>query len=265
MTARPIAFVREGDTPYESITIVLAAGETRKLGGTLRYLLLTNPTDGTKLLVSFNGASFYNLPAGEQLQDFEADGFWIQNTDVVANTVTVVTGMASLNAQHVVIDSSSPLTVSVTGTLPISSVDLGVKADAAATTDTGTFSLIALFKRLLAKFDVLIKSTYSVDSLGSTNEILISAGVHRVYSADIVNTTGATKYVRLYDKVTAPIPGTDISKRVIAVPATSSVHLEWAAGDNYASGLGIAITGAAAYNDATAVAAHDVQLTLNYV
>ena len=33
----------------------------------------------------------------------------------------------------------------------VSSVDLGVKADTAATTDTGTFSLIALVKRLLAK------------------------------------------------------------------------------------------------------------------
>lgn len=33
----------------------------------------------------------------------------------------------------------------------VSSVDLGSKTDAAATTDTGTFSLIALFKRLLTK------------------------------------------------------------------------------------------------------------------
>ncbi len=89
--------------------------------------------------------------------------------------------------------------------------------------------------------------------------------MHRVYSLDAVNTTGAIKYVRLYDKVTAPIVGTDVSKRVIAIPATSSVHLTWDAGDNYASGLGIGISGAAAYNDATAVAAHDVQLTVNYV
>jgi hypothetical protein len=200
MTARPIAFVREGDVPYQAITIILAAGETRAIPGTLRYLLLTAATDGTKLLVSFNGSSFYNLPTGEQLQDFEADGFWIQNTDVAPNTVTLTTGMASLNAQHVVIDSSSPLTVTLSGTSPVSSVDLGVKADTVATTDTGTFSLIALFKRLLAKFDVLTKSVYSVNALATTNAAVVKASAGRVHSIQAFNAAAATKYVRLYDK-----------------------------------------------------------------
>lgn len=265
MTARPIAFVRDGDVPYQAITIILAAGETRSIPGTLRYLLLTAATDGTKLLISFNGSSFFNLPSGEQLQDFEADGFWIQNTDVAPNTVTVTTGMASLQALHVVIDSSSPLTVTLSGTSPVSSVDLGVKADAAATTDTGTFSLIALFKRLLAKFDVLTKSVYTVDSLGTTNAAVVKASAGRVHSVNIVNTTGATKYVRLYDLAVAPTVGTSVAMRVYAVPATSSLHVAFPGADTYATGIAIAITGAAAYNDATAVAAHDVQLTINYV
>jgi hypothetical protein len=265
MTARPIAFVREGDVPYQAITIILAAGETRAIPGTLRYLLLTAATDGTKLLVSFNGSSFYNLPTGEQLQDFEADGFWIQNTDVAPNTVTLTTGMASLNAQHVVIDSSSPLTVTLSGTSPVSSVDLGVKADTVATTDTGTFSLIALFKRLLAKFDVLTKSVYSVNALATTNAAVVKASAGRVHSIQAFNAAAATKYVRLYDKASAPTVGTDIAMRVIAIPATSSKEIAFPGADTYANGIAIAITGAAAATDATAVAAGDVQLTINYV
>lgn len=264
MANQPTAFVREGDVPYQSIPLILAAGETRQIPGTLRYVLLKDITTESKIFISFNGASFWALPSFEQLQNFESDSIWIQNTDVAPNAVTIVTGMATLNATRVVIDSTSTLNVAVTGTAAVSSVDLGAKADAAATTDAGTFSLISLFKRLLGKFDTLIKSTYSVDSLATTNAAAIAAGARRVYSASIMNTSGATKYVRLYDKLAAPTVGTDIPLRVIAVPATSSKEVAWPAGDNYALGLGIAITGAAAYNDATAVAAHDVQLTLNY-
>lgn len=40
----------------------------------------------------------------------------------------------------------------------VTSVDLGVKADASATTDTGTFSLISLTKRALEKFTVMVAS-----------------------------------------------------------------------------------------------------------
>lgn len=44
------------------------------------------------------------------------------------------------------------------GTAGSISAGIGAKADAAATTDTGTFSLIALFKRLLAKITAFLTS-----------------------------------------------------------------------------------------------------------
>ena len=46
-------------------------------------------------------------------------------------------------------------------------VTLGAKADAAASTDTGTFSLISLFKRLLGKF--LVGSQLHAAALATTN------------------------------------------------------------------------------------------------
>lgn len=236
MTQRPIAFVRDGDVPYQTIPVILAAGETREIPGALRYLLLTGATDSTKILISFNGAAFYNLPTGEQLQDFEAETFWIQNTDVIANAVTIVTGMASLNAQHVVIDSSAPITVSVSGTVTTSE----------------------------AKLDPLAKSVYAVDSLATTNAANIKASAGRLYSLMAVNTTAAAKFVRLYDKATAPTVGTDIALRVIVIPANSSVAIDFAAGHQFSAGISIAITNAIAYNDATAVAAHDVQLAATF-
>jgi len=49
-------------------------------------------------------------------------------------------------------------------TQPVSSVDLGVKADSAASSDTGTFSLISLFKRLLEKFTTLNTKDFSTSA-----------------------------------------------------------------------------------------------------
>lgn len=49
--------------------------------------------------------------------------------------------------------------------------DLGAPADAAATTDTGTFSLIALVKRLLGKIPTLVAGRFPVDGSGVTQPV----------------------------------------------------------------------------------------------
>jgi hypothetical protein len=78
--------------------------------------------------------------------------------------------------------------------LRVTSVDLGVKADTVATTDTGTFSLIALFKRLLAKVTALISTQTIVLSvppqvvaIGSTSTQ--SATFNATTSRIILNST----------------------------------------------------------------------------
>ncbi len=237
MAVRPMAFLRDGDVPYQSISIIMQVGETRLIPGTLRYVQLRAATDPTKINISFNGSSFYNLPQGEQLADFEADGIWIQNTDVAPNAVTIVTGMASLNSTRVIIDSSTALTTTILGTAAVSSVQL----------------------------DALVKSVYALSSLATNNAALIASGVRRVHSLTMFNASAGIKYVRLYDKATAPTVGTDVAFRVYAIPAGLSLTVAFPGGDQFALGLGIAITGAAPYNDNTAVAANDVQLALVYV
>lgn len=68
-------------------------------------------------------------------------------------------------------------------TQPISSVDLGVKADISATTDTGTFSLISLFKRLLEKFTTLNAKDFSTranQDLQLTQETLFNTNINNL-------------------------------------------------------------------------------------
>jgi len=75
--------------------------------------------------------------------------------DTAASTPSVVYSIW-LNATTGLVLASAPSSANyAAATQQITSVDIGTKADAAASTDTGTFSLISLSKRLLTKIPVL--------------------------------------------------------------------------------------------------------------
>lgn len=101
-------------------------------------------------------------------------------------------------------------------------------------------------------------NAYKTTAAASTNAANIKTTAARVYGYRYTNTSAATKFVRLYNKATAPTVGTDSPIMVIPVPAGQSVATEFAYPVAFASGLGISVTGAAADLDATAVAVNDV-------
>jgi hypothetical protein len=258
--------VTNSQNPYQNDTFVLAAGEVRMVIGALSSFAILSATFQNDVAISCTDGSgtFYNVPFGVTLE-FPAPVFlWIKNTNAAQNTVAVGSGSAKI--YQTIVGGGA---VSITGTAAVSVADSadvaqGGKNDAAATTDSGNFSLIALIKRLLGKFPALAKSVFTLNSAATTNANNIKASAGRVYSVDAINTTGASKFLRLYDKASAPTVGTDVSYRTVLIPASSSVHLEWAAGDAYANGIGLAITNLIAYNDATAIAANDVQVSVKY-
>jgi hypothetical protein len=110
---------------------------------------------------------------------------------------------------------------------------------------------------------------YILNSLATTNGALIltgSSGLQAFYATNI----GATvAFVKLYNKATAPTVGTDVPVMIIPVPAAvagvpGSVQITPGFnGYRFALGLGIAITGAAADADTTAVAAGQVKVILS--
>lgn len=74
----------------------------------------------------------------------------VRNLHTASQTIVVKSGYGLYRPRN---DGDS---VTIVGTAATSSVDIGAKADASATTDTGTFSLLALFKRSLEKLTALI-------------------------------------------------------------------------------------------------------------
>lgn len=107
-------------------------------------------------------------------------------------------------------------------------------------------------------------TAFFLNSAATTNGALItsgSAGMQAFFASNI----GATPaYVKLYNKATAPTVGTDVPEFVITVPATGQVEVTPGFnGYRFPLGLGIAITGAAADSDTTAVAAGQVKVKLS--
>ncbi len=86
----------------------------------------------------------------------------------------------------------------------------------------------------------------------------------QVYGWSIFNAAASTRYVKLYNKATAPTVGTDTPVMTIPVAAGTGVSLECAVGIAFSLGIGIgAVTGLADANT-TAPTANDVITVLLY-
>jgi hypothetical protein len=107
-------------------------------------------------------------------------------------------------------------------------------------------------------------TNFALNSAASTNGALIVTSTQAV-SAFFASNIGATPaYVKLYNKATAPVVGTDVPEMVITVPATGQIDVTPGFGGfRFPLGIGIAITGAAADSDTTAVAAGQVKVKLS--
>lgn len=95
-----------------------------------------------------------------------------------------------------------------------------------------------------------------LSAAGTTNATNVkgSAGYVRQISGN--NVSGSARYLKLYDKATAPMVGTDTPRKTHYLPAGQSFVFD--CNDLYATGIGFAITGAAADNDTTAITAGDI-------
>jgi hypothetical protein len=101
-------------------------------------------------------------------------------------------------------------------------------------------------------------SRFRLVSAASTNATSVKAAAGRVYGWQFSNTTAAYKFVKLYNVATAPTVGTTAITDTIAIPPNDSITWSTPIGVHYATGIALAVTGAAGDADATAVAANDV-------
>ena len=112
-------------------------------------------------------------------------------------------------------------------------------------------------------------TSYILNSAATTNGALILTSTSGLQALRASNTGATAAFIKLYNKATAPTVGTDVPTMIIPVPAAVSgvpgtVEVSPGfSGYRFALGLGIAITGAAADNDTTAIAAGQVKVHLS--
>ena len=93
----------------------------------------------------------------------------------------------------------------------------------------------------------------------STNAANVKGSAGRVYSVDCLNASAAARFLKLYNKATAPTVGTDAPFATFAIPAGQRLSINWGDIGLYLSaGIGYALTTGAPDADTGALTAGDI-------
>jgi hypothetical protein len=104
-----------------------------------------------------------------------------------------------------------------------------------------------------------------VAAAASTNATLLKASAARIYGYEFTNLTAATKFVKFFNKATAPVAGTDVPVFIVAIPPNAYIEESLTVPVAMATGLGYTITNGVADTDTTAVAANDVVGRIDWI
>ena len=110
-------------------------------------------------------------------------------------------------------------------------------------------------------------NTYKLISTASTNSNVVKNSPGNLYSIIAIGLTSTVRYLKLYNKATAPIVGTDTPVMTIPIPANTQgagISIPFSMGVNFPLGISIAITAGSADNDSVAILANEVLVNLTY-
>lgn len=107
---------------------------------------------------------------------------------------------------------------------------------------------------------------YSYIAAASANQDsqLVNAGKCRVYTISLHNNAAAERYVRIYDKATAPTSADTPIRRHSLAASGGGIALSIPYGSEFSNGLAFRITTGSADTDATAATAGDVFVNFDW-
>jgi hypothetical protein len=109
-------------------------------------------------------------------------------------------------------------------------------------------------------------SASSLTSAATTNATSVKTSAGSLYEITADNFTAAIKWLKIYNKSSAPTVGTDVPILTVPIPINSSVVLNFGTqGKRFTTGIAFALTGAQAVSDTTALAAGDVHTSMSYI
>lgn len=105
-------------------------------------------------------------------------------------------------------------------------------------------------------------------SAASTNATSLKASAGTLYTVFAVNLNAAVRYLKLYNKASAPTVGTDTPVATLPIPASATgagFSIDLGPGFDFSTGIAYAVTTGAADSDTGAVAANEIFLVGTYV
>lgn len=101
-------------------------------------------------------------------------------------------------------------------------------------------------------------------SAATTNATAVRTAATNVGWISAHNVSASMRYLKIYNKASAPTVGTDVPVQVIPIQPNSEVMFAPFAGMRLTTGFALAITGGIADNDATAIGANEVVVNWGY-
>lgn len=104
-------------------------------------------------------------------------------------------------------------------------------------------------------------------SAASTNATSVKASAGNLYGLHASNINAAVRYLKLYNKASAPTVGTDTPVMTLAIPGATTggrLDVEFAMPLSFATGIAFALTTGVADSDTGAVAANEQVVNLSY-
>ena len=98
----------------------------------------------------------------------------------------------------------------------------------------------------------------------STNATVVTDAAARLTGWYLSNKANGWRYVKLYDKASAPNPATDTPKLTIALPRLSSATVGLDSPLEFENGIALLLTTGLADTDSAAVGAGDLHVDLTY-
>lgn len=108
-------------------------------------------------------------------------------------------------------------------------------------------------------------TTAFTNSAATTNATSTKASAGTLWSLVVNNNNAAARYLKLYNKASAPTVGTDVPVITVPIPAGGLAQIDGGSnGIRFATGIAWALTAAAVYTDTAAVAANEHQVAISY-
>lgn len=163
-------------------------------------------------------------------------------------------------------DTGNPIPVGITGVLPALSAgtnnigDVDVLTLPSLPTGANTIGKVNIAPSGIGGFTIA-----RVKAAATTNATNLKASGGTVFGFHLYNNTAAAKFLKLYNKATAPTVGTDTPVMTVPIPPNGVASFSNAIGLNFVNGIAYAITGAIGDTDTTATAVDDVTGALFYI